>query len=272
MKPATKIIALSLASLALSLPLAAQAHRAFLLPTSTITAGNAPWVSIDAAAATDVFFMDHQPLKLDSLLITAPDGSNAKEENANTGKLRSSFDLHLEKIGTYKISLLNNAVFASYKDKGVPKRWRGAAENISKEIPADAEDVVISQMQGRIETFVTNGKPSTKALEVTGKGLEMQAITHPNDLVAGENASFRLVLDGKPAANVSVSVIPGGIRYRQNLGEQTLTTDADGKLTITWKTAGMYWLEASVKDDKSTVKGAKERRANYSATLEVLPQ
>jgi hypothetical protein len=34
----------------------------------------------------------------------------------------------------------------------------------------------------------------------------------------------------------------------------------------------MYWMEAEVRDDKSPVKEAKQRRAIYVATLEVLPQ
>jgi uncharacterized GH25 family protein len=257
---------------ALSVPLSAHAHRSFLLPSSTVVAGNSPWVSFDAAAASDVFYFDHVPLQLDSLMIVAPDGTTAKAENASTGKFRSSFDLRLSQTGTYKLSLLNQNVFANYKENGVAKRWRGAPEALGKAIPATAEELQVTQLQGRIETFVTNGKPGKKALEVSGKGLELDAITHPNDLVAGEAAHFRLLLDGKPAAGIKVTVIAGGIRYRQQLGEQVLSTDADGKFSINWQGAGMYWLEASVSDNKATIAAAKERRASYVASLEVLPQ
>ena len=212
------------------------------------------------------------PLQLDSLVIATPDGSAAKAENASTGKYRSSFDLRLSQKGTYKLSLLNQNVFANYKEQGVAKRWRGTAEAMAKEIPANAEELQVTQMQGRIETFVSNGKPGKKALEVTGKGLELDPITHPNDLMAGETAQFRLLLDGKPAAAVKVTVIAGGIRYRQNLGEQIISTDTDGKFSVNWQGAGMYWMEASVSDKNTTLAAAKERRANYVATLEVLPQ
>ncbi|AZP11812.1 DUF4198 domain-containing protein [Undibacterium parvum] len=257
---------------ALITPLAAQAHRTFLLPSATVVAGNTPWVSFDAAAATDLFYFDHVPLQLDSLVIATPDGSAAKAENASTGKYRSSFDLRLSQKGTYKLSLLNQNLFANYKEQGVAKRWRGTAEAMAKEIPANAEELQVTQMQGRIETFVSNGKPGKKALEVTGKGLELDPITHPNDLMAGEAAQFRLLLDGKPAVAVKVTVIAGGIRYRQNLGEQIISTDADGKFSVNWQGAGMYWMEASVSDKNTTLPAAKERRANYVATLEVLPQ
>ena len=264
---------LSLALCAAGLtPLVAHAHRTFIVPSSTVLAGNAPWVSFDAAAATDVFYYDHVALKLDTLLITAPDGSTANAENASTGKFRSSFDLHTTQVGTYKISLVNDAMMASYKENGAIKRWRGTAEALAKEIPTNAEELQVTQIQGRIETFVTNGKPSKKALEVSNKGLEMIAISHPNDLVAGEAASFRLLLDGKPAAGVKVTVIAGGIRYRQKLDEQILTADADGKFSVNWQGAGLYWLEAATKDSKTNLAAAKERRASYVATLEVLPQ
>lgn len=253
-------------------PLNALAHRPFIVPTSTVINGKAPWVSFDAAVASDVFFFDHVPMNLNSLVITAADGSIAKPENQTSGKLRSSFDLRAEQVGTYRISIVNDGINASYKENGVIKRWRGSAEAFAKEVPAGAENLQASQNQGRIETFVTNGKPNNTALTVTGKGLELSPITHPNDLVNGEPAQFRFLIDGKPAAGATVTLIAGGIRYRQKLDEQILKTDSEGKVSVNWQGAGLYWMQASISDDKSTVPGVKERRASYAATLEVLPQ
>jgi hypothetical protein len=51
----------------------------------------------------------------------------------------------------------------------------------------------------------------------------------------------------------------------------SFTTDAEGKFSVTWPTPGMYWMEASVRDDKTPVKELTQRRAGYVATLEVLP-
>ncbi len=51
----------------------------------------------------------------------------------------------------------------------------------------------------------------------------------------------------------------------------TLTTDADGKFTVKWPEPGMYWMEVNVRDDKAPAKEVKQRRAAYTATLEVLP-
>ncbi|MBY0574611.1 MAG: DUF4198 domain-containing protein [Undibacterium sp.] len=253
-------------------PLDALAHRQFIVPTSTVVSGKAPWVSFDAAAASDVFFFDHVAMNLNDLVITAADGSTVKAENQSTGKLRSSFDLRTELTGTYRIAVVSSGINASYKENGTTKRWRGTAETFAKEVPANAEELQASYNQGRVETFVTNGKPSTTALNATGKGLELSPITHPNDLVVGETAQFRFLIDGKPAAGAKVTVIAGGIRYRQKLDEQILTTDGDGRVSINWQGAGLYWIQANLSDSKSGIPGVKDRRASYVATLEVMPQ
>jgi uncharacterized GH25 family protein len=265
------LLKISACALALGLSFTAQAHRSWLLPSATVLASDKPWVSFDAAVSTDLFYADHVPLRLDSLQIIQPDGSSGKPENALTAKYRSTFDVQLSQPGTYRLGISNTALFASYQENGQAKRWRGTAESFAKEVPADAQELQVSQGLTRVETFVTAGKPGGKALAPSCSGLELVPVTNPNDLFAGEAASFRFLVDGKPAANLKVTVIPGGIRYRSQLGEQSLTTDQDGRFSITWPAAGMYWLEASLKDNKATAP-AKERRLGYIATLEVLPQ
>lgn len=259
-------------SLLAGISFSAQAHRTFLVPSSTVLSGNAPWVTLDAAAASNVFEFDHMPLKLDNLQVTAPDGSRVAPENAGTGRFRSVFDLPLKQAGSYKIEILNEGLSASYKDNGTLKRWRGNAASLSKEIPAHATELQVAERSSRIETFVTNGKPGGQALKISGKGLELSPVTHPNDLVAGEPASFHLLIDGRPAANVTVHIIQGGIRYRQTLNEQTVVSNAEGLFSVTWAQPGLYWLEAEVKTEQGVTPPASSRIASLALTLEVLPQ
>ena len=120
--------------------------------------------------------------------------------------------------------------------------------------------------------YVTSGKPTRETLKSSGSGLELDPVTHPNDLVAETPATFRLLKDGKPAPDLKVTVIPGGSRYRDKLGEMSFTTDSDGKFSVTWPEPGMYWMEAVARDGNTEVQGVAERRAAYVATLEVLPQ
>jgi uncharacterized GH25 family protein len=258
--------------LALSLPFAAQAHKMWMLPSATVLSGDDAWVTVDAAISNDLYYPDHFPAQLDTLIITAPDGSTVKPENASTGKYRSTFDLPLPQKGTYRLALVNRSLMASYELSGEKKRWRGSAADFSKAIPAGATNVQVSEMDTRVETFVTQGTPSTGGLKPTLVGMELVAITHPNDLVAGEAARFRLLIDGKPAADTKVVAIPGATRYRNGQDEVDATTDKDGNFSFTWPKAGMYWINASAQDTGTSVREAKQRRLGYTATMEVLPQ
>ena len=269
MRNRIKLAILGLAA-ATALATPALAHRQWMLPSATILSGDDQWVTVDAAVSNDLFYFEHVPLRLDNLAVFAPDGSPAKAENQSTGKYRSTFDVQLSKPGTYKMAVTNEGVFGSYKLNGEQKRFRAMGGKVP-EIPEGATDVRLSQNMGRLEIFVTAGKPTETVLKTTGKGLELVAETHPNNLAAGEEAKFGLVLDGQPAADVEIEVVPGGNRYRSKLGDFKVKTDKDGKFTVKWPEAGMYWISASVQDDKATIKNAR-RRASYTATLEIMPQ
>lgn len=161
---------------------------------------------------------------------------------------------------------------ANWQEDGKPKRWRGTPEKFGAEVPKNAKDLKVSETAGRVETFVTNGAPNATALTPTGKGMEMVALGHPNDLFSGEEATFRLLVDGKPAAGLEVEITRGGTRYRNAQEEIKVTTDASGEFAVTWPEAGMYWLETGSEDNKTSVPQANVRRLSYVATLEVLPQ
>lgn len=266
-----------LAAVLASLSLQASAHRPWLLPSATVVEAKEAWVMIDGAISEGLFDYDHMPLKLDNISITEPDGAAGAAPAVTTGKLRSSFDLKMSKPGTYKISLVNKSVIASYKVNGEAKRWRGAEEAFAKEVPANADGLRTVYQHARLETYVTANKASNGVLKAGGSGLELLPLTHPNDLRAGESAKWRFLLDGKALANFPFSLVPGGVRYRGVLGEIRQSTDANGEAVITLPAAGMYWVNASF--PANLPKGpapedgpAVTRRFTYAATLEILPE
>jgi len=260
------------AALAAALPFSALAHKAWLQPSQTVIAGDKPWITVDAAVSNDLFYFNHVPLRLESLVITAPDGSTVQPQNAATGKFRSVFDVELTQQGTYRLASVNNGLSASWEENGKPRRWRGNAATFATEVPKRAKKLQVSQSVNRVETFVTNGTPNATALAPTGSGIELVALGHPNDLFAGEAATFRVLVDGKPRAGLAFEITRGGTRYRNAQDEIKLTSDKKGEIIVTWPEAGMYWLETSSEDKKTSIKQAKTRRLNYVATLEVLPQ
>jgi uncharacterized GH25 family protein len=276
-----RVLTLTAALFALA-PLGAHAHRTWLLPSATLVDGAKANVSIDAAVSEDLFEFDTVALALDTLVITAPDGSSVAPESRTAGKRRTTFELPLAQKGTYRIAGVSDTAMASYKLGGETKRWRGSPDAVAKEIPADATDVVVTRMHSRVETFVTNDTPSAKAVTPTGVGLELVPMTNPTDLSAGDSTRFQLLLDGKPAANADVTVIRGGNRYRYKLGEIGLKTDAQGGFSVKWAEAGRYWIGASAGGRGPGGAGAASappsppappaRRVSYSGTFEVLPK
>jgi len=286
-------LALALASV---LPFTAAAHKQWLLPSSTVVAGNDVWITVDAAVSNELYYPDFVPVRLDNVTVTGPDGSAVQLQNASTGKTRSVFDVELKQQGTYRIANLNNGLSARWGERrtggegGKPDAGKGQApaapkpadnqdsgflrnatvEDLTTKVPKNAKNLEISETLGRVETFVSNGEPTE--IKPTGKGLELLPVTQPNDLFTGEPAKFKLLVDGKPAAGLEVQVVRGATRYRNAQDEQKVTTDTSGQFTVNWQEPGMYWLSASTSDNKTTVKQATQRRLSYVATLEVLPQ
>ncbi len=266
-KHLTPLAGLVAAIAALALPMSAQAHRAWLAPTSTVLSGTTAWVGFDAGMSNGVFVADHAAMNLSGLIITAPDGSTAQAANAMTGKYRSTFDLHLTQAGTWRVANVSGGVVVSYKQGTETRRWRGPQADMAANIPADATDVVATRANSRTETFVTLGEPT--AIALTGQGLELVPVTHPNDLVVGEPATFKLVRDGQPAADMAVTIARGGSRYRDHPEEMTVRTGTDGAFTVTWPEAGLYWMNASVRLPAAGDQLAYS--AAWNGVVEVLP-
>lgn len=288
--------AIVLAALAASAPLAA-APRPWLLPSTTTVAAAGEWVPVDAAISDVVFFADRFPLPLEGMTVTAPDGSAGELRNLAAGHTRATFDVALDRPGTWKIATLQTGMTGSFKLNGEewrvgrrgPPRPPGAGTGAGAaraqppagrpmphivaspaDIPAGATDVRLVETSGRTELFLTAGVPTRTVLKPGGKGLEAEFVGHPDDLVADEPAQLRFLIDGRPAAGVKVTVVPDGRRYRDADDAIELVTGADGMARIAWPHAGMMWLGATAADAHPADPRAGERRMTYATTLEVM--
>lgn len=264
------------AALAALIAVPVSAHRQWMMPSSTVLSGDDVWVTVDAAVSNDLFYFEHQPLRLDAMKAWAPDGTEVEIANKSTGRYRSTFDVHLTQKGTYRIGSATDMLMGTYDLGGKTERLpRGTtAANLAERVPAGATNVKTAEANNRNEIFVTVGEPTTTLFKPVGKGIELLPVTHPNDLIADEAATFQFLLDGKPAAGLPVTVIPGGIRYRDQLDQMDLKTGADGRVEISWPEPGMYWVNVTTpqveREEGEAGPPAIARRASYVTTLEVL--
>ena len=264
------------AILALILSFPAAAHRLWILPEATVLSAEDAWVTFDAAVSNAIFHTVYHALPSYAFRSARPDGRPVALQNAATGKYRSTFDLHLAREGTYRVGVVAQGLSARWEEDGERRFWppRGGTytpEGFERNVPDDADSLEIRRFSRRIVTFVTAGLPSDEVLTPTNEGLELVPETHPNDLFTGETATFRLLIDGEPAAGAGIEVVPGGMRYRNAQDAIVTTSDADGTFTITWPRAGRYWLGAEYRDENAEAP-ASLRTGSYSATFEVLPQ
>ncbi|NIJ07060.1 putative GH25 family protein [Sphingomonas vulcanisoli] len=293
------LLALSIATLAAS---SALADHAFLMPSFSNFSGVQSVVQIDAAQADNIFQFDHRPIQLDQIKVYRPDGSEAEKPQGSTSRFRSTFDLKLDAPGTWKIAALNvmvsgTAVIGGEERRvssmrfgrrpggpggpamqrpdgpprapGAPGEPRRQPPILLADLPADATDLKLTEIVGRTEVFVTVNAPTTQVFGGDPRGITLQPITHPTDLVSNEPAKFKFLIDGQPAAKLKVTLIAGGQRFRDSEAGIDFTTDAQGVVTIKWPAPGYYLLTASAEDNKAAEKRATVRRLSYGATLEV---
>ena len=228
------------------LPAAAHAARNWVAPSTTVLSGANAWVTVDAASSDDLFFPDLRPLPLASITVLDADGQPAQPSSPSMGKFRSTFDVQVTKPGTWKIASVTTNVMASWTENGEVKRFRGSGEDFAKQVPAGAADLKTIRMVSRSETFVTRDKPTDAALKPTGQGLELQAVTHPSDVVATEPATFKLLIDGKPAAGLEVTLMRAYDRWSvKGEAETVVKTGPDGAFKITLPQSGLWWISAS---------------------------
>jgi len=239
----------------------ALAHTPYVVPTTF--APERDYVGVSGGMAEEGFFIPDFAIRgSGDWVVTGSDGV-AKPATPTTLKSVTVLDAPLPAEGTYRIGTGERPGRAGKQAK-IDGVWRavrpapapGAAapqRRMDEDAPAGANGPIDADkvpagaetvdVQGYLvaETYVTRGAPTP--VKVSGKGFEIEPITHPNEIFLSDGFVFRALVDGKPVAGQHVSIYRGGETYESRRTALEATTAADGKATVKFEKPGVYVIE-----------------------------
>lgn len=261
-----KVIALTLSSL-LSFQVAA--HSRWVLPSHfTLSADKGEWIMVDVTASNETFNVD-KPMGSDNVRIITPNGKKSRPSSSYRGHRKSVVDYFVAGDGTYKITNNGEAGYMTYFKVGDKRQRMRISKAQYDQLPAGASNVKTSYGLARIESYVTMNNPSDN-FATDGRLLELVPVTHPSDIAQGEQATFKLLFNGKAQAKVAVEITREGVRYRNDPQTLKLTSNAQGEVSFTPKHAGRYLLVAEHEQATPNNKLADEASGEVFLSFEVL--
>ncbi|MDO9472605.1 MAG: DUF4198 domain-containing protein [Caulobacter sp.] len=269
----------------------ALAHTPYIVPVTF--APDRDWVGVQGGMSEEAAFVPDFAIRgAGDWVVTGPDGVQTRAA-PTTLKSANMLDAALPTEGTYRISTGERPGRAGKAAK-VGGVWRavrpapaagapagparpmeddaggGAGPINAVDVPAGAE-IMDTQSYLIAETYVSRGAPTPGALKPVGRGLELEPITHPNEIYLDDGFTFRVTVDGKPASGLRVTAYRGGETYD---GERTAieaTTDADGKASLGFAKAGAYLLETHYPDAPPASAAPASKTWVYTLSFEVTP-
>ena len=272
MKTKMKAVALaSVMAMGLAAATTAQAHPRWVLPSHfTVSKEGGDWLSFDVTASHGTFVFD-KPAGSEQAFVIMPDGRSERPNFVVRGKRRSMFDFYFEEEGTHKVAINNQpSYYTQYKaGRRDTVKWAKASKaDRASVIPEKARDVITQLSYTRAESYVTVGMPTEKALEIEGKLLEMKPLTHPSDIIEGEEVIFQFFFNGEPQQGVTAEITREGTLYRNHQEQIDVVSDKDGKITFTPEVAGRYLMKANYKGELKNDPLADKASANVHLTFE----
>lgn len=272
MKTKMKAVALaSVMAMGLAAATTAQAHPRWVLPSHfTVSKEGGDWLTFDVTASHGTFVFD-KPAGSEQAFVIMPDGRSERPNFVVRGKRRSMFDFFFVEEGTHKVAINNQpSYYTQYKAgrRDTVKWARASKADRASVIPEKARDVVTQLSYTRAESYVTVGMPTEKALEIEGKLLEMKPITHPSDIIEGEEVTFQFFFNGEPQQGVTAEITREGTLYRNHQEQIDVVSDKDGKITFTPDVAGRYLMKANYKGELKNDPLADKASMNVHLTFE----
>jgi len=251
----------------------ANAHPRWVLPSHfTVSKEGGDWLTFDVTASHGTFVFD-KPAGSESAQVVMPDGRKERPNFVIRGKRRSIFDFYFEEEGTHKVQINNVPSYYTQYKAGRRDTVKWAPANKAERdtlLPEKSRDVVTQLSFTRAESYITVGKPTDKALEMDGKYLELLPITHPSDIVEGEEVSFQFYFNGEPQQGVTAEITREGTLYRNQQEQIDVISDSEGKVTFTPDVAGRYLMKANYKGELKNNPLADTASVNVHFTFEAM--
>lgn len=261
--------------LALSLLAAggAVAHELMIMPAKSIVTQAPATVAVDITASHGVFRFD-KAVGTDNIHVYDADNKRIRDLGTVVKSAsRTSFDLPMDKDGTYKIVYGNNEpmYLTSYTigARDTHKRLQGTRAEVQDLIPKEAKNIETVKMSRYGMSFVTAKTPTDAVIKPSNQGFEIVPITHPADYVNGSELEFQALLDGQAVAGVEVTIKAEAALYSGDLEPLKATTDKQGIASITIENAGRYAATFGYQGDNP---GSDADKASYTVfyTFEVV--
>ncbi len=240
-------------------------------------------VTVDAAASNDLFYFDHRAIPLNGLVVTAPGGSAVTPENAEHRQIPQHLRRAAEGQGHLPhLARKRQPVRALQGERRADGAGAASRKNLAKEIPASATDVVVTQAQRRLETFVSVGDPddldsvgrcsATFPSDATYFGKDGPAVANDRNTLWGDYVVVRPSSarstrsrwstskpmppwkrrPATPSTARSASAQPGGRDHREPLGSVWGVPTVDRTLL---KTDLIVWREIPTADPNAAYTG-----------------
>jgi uncharacterized GH25 family protein len=238
---------------------AAQAHMPYVLPT-LFDLGKGDHVTVQSAFAENAF-LPEVAMRDAPFHLVGPDGKDLPTGPVTHLRDLSIFEAAIPADGTYRVT---SGQRAGRKGKmfRAGNEWKMRGEG--GEPPANAEQVDVQSMT-LADAYVTRGRPTDAALKPLGKALEIQAITHPNGIVAGSDASFALLFDGKPLPDADITLFRSAGLYDGRKVVAQVKSGADGRFSLKPEDAGTYLI--LVRHRGAAPAGSETPYRSYTYTL-----
>ena len=231
----------------------------YVLPT-LFDLGKGDHVTVQSAFGEDAFVAE-VAMRDAPFHLVGPDGKTTPAGSTVSLRDLTVFEANVGNDGTYRVTT-GQRFGRKGKMFKVGDKWLMRGETDDPK-PGTAEVEV--QSATIAEAYVTRGEPSNGALKPSGRALEIQALTHPNAITAGSDASFVLLYEGKPLAGEEITVYRSAGYYDGRKVAAQIKGDAAGKFTLKPEDAGTYLI--LVRHRGAAPAGAETPYRSYTYTL-----